>query len=90
MTPTRDALSWQPRVREATPTNGGATVAIMGFVLVLLGPGPTTAVVALGFEGLACGLPSGGCRGAIGSYLGLALALAAFALAFAILKPQRS
>ncbi len=45
--------------------------AILGFLLILLFPGPSVAVVALGLEGLAYGLASGGYPAAIGIYFGI-------------------
>ena len=56
-----------PRVAAASHLSAAA-----GFALILTAPGPTTAVVALGLQGLAYGLASGGYPAAIGIYFGLA------------------
>ena len=56
-----------PRVAAASHLSAAA-----GFALILTAPGPTTAVAALGLQGLAYGLASGGYLAAIGIYFGLA------------------
>jgi MFS family permease len=43
----------------------------VGFALLLLAPGPSVALMALGFEGLAYGLASGGYPAALGIYFGV-------------------